>query len=91
MRRKKRKSTALSELEEAACIAFRLQMRLLLDDVFVALTPAIPGLTRSTLHRCLQRQGVSRLPRPKRQKRGQFDPCELGFFHIGLAHLHTAK
>jgi len=88
---KERKSSVLSELEEAAVIAFRVQTRLPLDDVFVALKPAIPRLTRSTLHRCLQRQGVSRLPRPKRQRRGRFDPCELGFFHIDIAHLPTAK
>jgi transposase InsO family protein len=85
------RSTTLTELEEAAVVAFRVQTRLPLDDVFAALKPAIPRLTRSTLHRCLQRQGVSRLPRPKRQRRGQFDPCELGFFHIDIAHLHTAK
>lgn len=38
-----------------------------------ALQPSIPHLTRSALHRCLQRHGISRLPdvegdKPKRQK-----------------------
>lgn len=31
------------------------------------------------------------MPKPKRQKRGRFNPCELGFSHIDIAHLHTAK
>lgn len=81
----------LSDLEEAAVVAFRAQTRLPLDDVFVALRPAIPDLTRSTLHRCLQRHGISRLPRPAWKRRGQFAPCELGFFHIDLAEVRTAR
>jgi transposase InsO family protein len=86
-----RKSSVLSELEEAAVVAFRAQTRLPLDDVFIALRPAIPNLTRSTLHRCLQRHGISRLPRPARKRRGRFDPCELGFFHIDFAEVRTAR
>lgn len=84
-------SSVLTEVEEAAVVAFRVQTRLPLDDVFVALKPAIPRLTRSTLHRTLQRHGVSRLPRAKRQRRGQFDACELGFFHIDIAEVRTAR
>ncbi len=60
---KQRRSTTLTPLEEAAIVAFRVQTRLPLDDVFCALKPSILSLTRSTLHRCLQRHGVSRLPR----------------------------
>ena len=33
-----------------------------LDDCLFALQPTIPHLTRSSLHRCLQRNGISRLP-----------------------------
>ncbi len=33
-----------------------------LDDCLYALQPTIPHLTRSSLHRCLQRHGISRLP-----------------------------
>jgi transposase-like protein len=84
-------STTLSDVEEAAVVAFRVQTRLPLDDVFIALKPAIPRLTRSTLHRCLQRHGISRLPRAKRQRRGQFEACELGFFHIDQTEVRTAK
>jgi len=44
-----------------------------LGDCLYALQPSIPHLTRSALHRCLQRHGISRLPdidgdKPKRQR-----------------------
>ena len=66
-------STVLSEAEEAAVVAFRRHTLLPLDDGLYALQPSIPHLTRSALHRCLQRHGISRLPdiegdKPKRQK-----------------------
>ncbi|WP_127110830.1 integrase core domain-containing protein [Pararhodobacter zhoushanensis] len=56
------RSTVLTEAEEAAIIAFRRHTLLPLDDCLYALQPSIPQLTRSTLHRCLQRHGISRLP-----------------------------
>lgn len=96
---RERKSTTLTPLEEAAIVAFRVQTRLPLDDVFVALKPSIPALSRSALHRCLQRHGVSRLPRPARERRGRFKGYEIGYFHIdvcevrveqGKAHLFVA-
>jgi hypothetical protein len=43
-------------------VAFRRHTLLPLDDCLYALQPSIPGLTRSSLHRCLQRHGISRLP-----------------------------
>ena len=39
-----------------------------LDDCLYALQPSIPHLTRSALHRCLQRHGISRLPDIERQQ-----------------------
>jgi hypothetical protein len=57
------------------------------------LQPPIPELTRSALHRCLQRHGVSRLPdidgdKPKRQR---FKRHPIGFFHIDIAEVQTAE
>lgn len=88
---RQRRSSTLSELEEAAVVAFRVQTRLPLDDVFLALRASIPRLTRSTLHRCLQRQGVSHLPRVERPRRGQFKHYEIGYFHIDIAEVRTAR
>ena len=70
---KEPRSTVLSEKEEAVIVAFRRHTLLPLDDCLYALQPTIPHLTRSSLHRCLQRHGPSRLPdmdgdKPKRQR-----------------------
>jgi len=56
------RSTVLSVEEEAVIVAFRRYTLLPLDDCLYALQPTIPHLTRSALHRCLQRHGVSQLP-----------------------------
>ena len=59
---KEPRSTVLTEAEEAMVVAFRRHGLLPLDDCLYALQPSIPHLTRSALHRCLQRHGISRLP-----------------------------
>ena len=56
------RSTVLTLEEEAVVVAFRRHTLLPLDDCLYALQPTIPHLTRSSLHRCLQRHGISRLP-----------------------------
>ena len=87
------RSTILTEAEEATIVAFRRHTLLPLDDCLYALQPSIPHLTRSALHRCLQRHGISRLPdvegdKPKRQK---FKRYPIGFFHIDIAEVQTAE
>jgi len=52
----------LTQAREAAVIAFRRHTFLPLDDCLYALQTSIPHLTRPTLHRWLQRYGISRLP-----------------------------
>ena len=74
-------------------VAFRWHTLLPLDDCLNALQPSIRHLTRSALHRCLQRHGISRLPdvegdKPKRQR---FKRYPIGFFHIDIAELQTAE
>ena len=59
---KEPRSTVLSVEEEAVVVAFRRHTLLPLDDCLYALQPTVPHLTRSSLHRCLQRHGISRLP-----------------------------
>ena len=56
------KSTVLAIEEEVIIVAFRRHTLLPLDDCLYTLQPTIPHLTRSSLHRCLQRHGISRLP-----------------------------
>ena len=90
---KEPRSTVLNEEEEAMVVAFRRHTLLPLDDCLYALQPSIPHLTRSALHRCLQRHEISRLPdvdgdKPKRQK---FKHYPIGFFHIDIAEVQTAE
>lgn len=56
------KSTVLGVEEEAIIVAFRRHALLPLDDCLYALQATIPKLARSSLHRCLQRHDISRLP-----------------------------
>lgn len=84
---KERRSSVLSTIEEAAIVVLRVQALLPLDDVFVALKDVIPHLTRSSLHRCLQRHGISRLPKADREKPKRFKAYEIGYFHIDIAEL----
>src|SRR6202161_1951651 len=90
---KEPKSTVLSIEEEAVIVAFRRHTLLPLDDCFYALQPTVPRLTRSSLHRCLQRHGISRLPevegsQPSKQK---FKTYSIGYFHIDIAEVQTAE
>ena len=86
-------SSVLSDEQEAAIIAFRRHTLLPLDDCLYALQPSLPQLTRSSLHRCLQRHGISRLPEtttPRRAK-GRFKTYPIGYFHIDTAEVRTAE
>jgi hypothetical protein len=56
------KSTVLTVEQEAIIVAFRKHTLLPLDDCLYALQATIRKLTRSSLHRCLQRHGIARLP-----------------------------
>jgi hypothetical protein len=87
------RSTVLSVEQEAIIVAFRKHTLLPLDDRLYALQATIPQLTGSSLYRCLERHGISRLPeiegdKPRRKK---FDTYPIGFFHIDLAEVRTAE
>ena len=86
-------STVLTAEEEAVIVAFRRYTLLPLDDCLYALQPTIPTLTRSSLHRCLQRHGSSRLPEIEGEKpaKTKFKSYPIGFFHIDIAKVQTAE
>src|SRR5918993_697261 len=83
----------LSVEEEAIVIAFRRHTLLPLDDSLYALQATIPRLTRSSLHRCFQRHGISRLPEVEGDKpeKKRFKSYPIGFFHIDLAEVRTEE
>src|SRR6201991_3530421 len=82
-------STVLTIDEEAVIVAFRRHTLLPLDDCLYALQPTIPHLTRSSLHRRLQRHGISRLPEVEGSKppKKKFKAYPIGYFHIDIAEL----
>ena len=86
-------STVLTPGEEAVIVAFRRHTLLPLDDCLYALQPTIPSLSRSSLHRCLQRNGIARLPDVDGNKvpRKKFKAYPIGYFHIDIAELRTAE
>jgi hypothetical protein len=58
-----------------------------------ALQSSIPGLPRSSLHRCFQRHGISRLPELKGDQpaKKKFAKYPIGYFHIDIAEVHTEE
>src|SRR6202795_2788090 len=87
----KKASTVLTPAEEAIVVAFRQKTLLPLDDVLGCLRDTIPNLSRSALHRCLQRHGISRLPvEETAEKRKRFKTYEIGYVHIDSCELRHA-
>jgi len=87
------RSTVLSKEEEAIVVAFRKHTLLPLDDCLCALQATIPHLTRSSLHRCLQRHGISRLPDMEGEKasKKKFKTYPIGFVHMDIAEVRTQE
>jgi len=89
----KPRSTVLTQAEKAIIVEFRRRTLLPLDDVMGCLKDQIPKLTRSALHRCLARHGISRLPHGENtsSKRKPFKETKIGYVHIDSAHFRSAE
>lgn len=87
------RSTVLSPEEEAIIVAFRQHTLLPLDDCLYALQEHIPRLTRSSLHRCFMRYGISRLPVTEKAAKQsvKFADYPLGYLHLDIAEVRTEK
>jgi len=90
---KEPRSSVLTKEEEALIVAFRKHTLLPLDDCLYALQATVPHLTRSSLHRCLQRHGISRLPETEGDKKAtkKFKAYPIGYFHIDIAEVRTEE
>jgi IS30 family transposase len=85
-------SRSLSLAEEAVVVAFRVYTQLPLDDCLYSLQETIPHLSRSSLHRCLQRHGISKLPKEKGDaKKKKFKEYPIGYFHLDIAEVQTEE
>lgn len=89
------KSTVLTQAQEEIICEFRRLTKFSLDDVFASLKDKIPALTRSNLHRCLQRHGLSRLPdedgASAKASKKKFKDYDIGFVHVDITEIRLGK
>ncbi len=86
-------STVMSIEEEAIVVAFRRHTLLAARRLPLCAAGDDPALTRSSLHRCLQRHGISRLPEVEGNKpdKHKFKAYPIGFFHLDIAEVRTEE
>lgn len=85
--------TVLTPGEVAIIVVFRRHTLLPLNDCLYGLQPTIPHLPRSSLHRFLERHGISHLlgvEGDKPKKRG-FADYPIGYMHIDIAEVTTEQ
>jgi len=80
--------TSLSAVEEKVVCELRTSLHLPLDDIVEVMQRCINAkLSRSAIHRCLQRHGISRLAKPDKPKVGIFETASIGFIHVDVKYL----
>jgi transposase InsO family protein len=88
----KKLRTVLTEIEQKAICIFRKSTNHSLDDCFIALEKTIPNLSRSNLHRCLKRNGLSVLPSVDpttiSANKKKFKTYEIGYLHIDITEVN---
>jgi transposase len=86
--RPKRMSISLTAIEEELVCQLRTALDLPLDDIVEVMRRCVNAkLSRSAVHRCLQRHGISQRPKPAKPPVGSFETTTIGFIHIDLKHL----
>ena len=99
--RPKHLCTTLDETQEEVVVTLRKMLLLPLDDLLVVVRKFIePKLSRSALHRCLVRHGVSNLKALQKEMEGEksssksykpFKNYEPGFVHVDIKYLPKMK
>ena len=87
--RPRRIATTMTVLEERLAVELRTSLALPLDDIVEVLRRCVNAkLSRSQIHRCLQRHGVSAKPRRERETSAAFDVDNpAGFIHLDVKYL----
>src|ERR1700688_3247910 len=86
--RPNRLMTSLSATEEALVCELRTSLQLPLDDIVEVIRRCVNGkLSRSAIHRCLQRHDISQRKRPDRPSVGVFAQAAVGLLHFDLKEL----
>ena len=88
-----RSKSVLTPIDEAIICEFRAHTRLPLDDCYDALKDQIPKLSRSNLHRCLQRHSLSRLPKEQcdAAPKKKFKDYPIGFVHVDITQVRIGQ
>lgn len=88
----KKLRTVLTDIEQKAICIFRKATNHSLDDCFIALKDSIPNLSRSNLHRCLKRNGISVLQKEEKTTstagKKKFKTYEIGYLHIDITEVN---
>jgi transposase InsO family protein len=83
-----RLAISLKPREERMVVELRTSLDLPLDDIVEVMRRCLnPTLSRSAIHRCLKRHGISARPKPARPVPGTFETASVGFIHVDLKHL----
>ena len=84
-----RLNTSLTPWEEALVVELRRTLALPLDDIVEAMRRCLnPALSRSAIHRCLQRHGISARLTPDKAPAAAFHTeTPAGFIHIDVKYL----
>ena len=80
----------LTDAQQAIVCEARRTSRLSLDDLYIAFKGCMPLMSRSGLHRCLQRHGLSRLPKDDgvgSKAKKSFKDYQPGFMHIDISQV----
>ena len=86
--RPKTLQTSFSPMEESLVCELRTRLQLPLDDIVEVMRRCVNDeLSRSAIHRCLKRHGLSQRPEPDKPAVGVFEQATVGFIHIDLKHL----
>ncbi len=79
--------SSLTSLEQQVVCEYRRVTKDSLDDCYIALKNEIPKLTRSNLHRVLQKNNLSKFPKEIIAKQ-KFSDYKIGFVHIDITFLN---
>ena len=81
--------TSVSPVEERLVTELRAELGLSLDDIVEVMKRCVrPELSRSAVHRCLQRHGLSAPEKRKAPPAGAFNvETPAGFIHLDVKHL----
>jgi transposase InsO family protein len=84
-----RLATTISQWEQALILELRRSLALPLDDILEAMRRCVnPQLSRSGIHRCLQRHGLSARLTPQQAPAAAFHTdAPAGFIHIDVKYL----